>query len=84
MLGESVDTSRVDVYQKPIFKSSSVVLGFSNTILFANLKADFSKENLTQRRHFIHEMTHIMQSKNGMWTTIWNRYSSWCLFERVL
>ena len=70
VFGKSVDYSKVGIYQKPMFKGASVVLGFANAILFGDLKADFSKASLGDRRHFIHEMAHIMQSQNGMWTTV--------------
>src|SRR6266496_42318 len=70
VFGESINYSKVDVYSNPFSKSESVTLGFANAILFADLKADMSKEVTSTRGHFIHEMAHIWQSQQGMWTTM--------------
>ncbi len=70
VFGDSIDYGKVRVFDRRyfgVFQSTSTLMTPNGNLYIPkdSYSADFSKEDLTQRSLFIHEMTHVWQFQHG-------------------
>ncbi|WP_146512737.1 RHS repeat-associated core domain-containing protein, partial [Thalassoglobus neptunius] len=70
VFGGNLNTDGLQVGKKPFLpwvKKNSMTPRYTPWFTQKNYRDDFSKSKIESQGHFIHEMTHVMQSQKGNW-----------------